>query len=66
MPRTGYDAIFNQIDDLLSQLTWQPHADGSTVLVAKTAWKKFNNWCDEIHVECDPNDPEVANYDREI
>jgi hypothetical protein len=59
-------AAFEILNNLLSQLTWQPHADGSIVPVAKTSWEKFNNWCDGTHVDCDPNDPEITSYDREI
>ena len=66
MPKTDYSAIFNQIDDLLDPKLLVPHLDGSKLFISKAVWDDFNTWCDAIHVDCDPTDPEIANYDREI
>ena len=66
MQRTGYDAIFNSLDDLLDPYVWVRNASGEIIQIKKSSWENFNAWCDFIHIDCDPLDPEVASYDRKI
>jgi hypothetical protein len=66
MPRTSYDAIFNSIDDLLDPLIQVPNTDGGLITISKATWDSFNAWCDFIHIDIKPDDPEIISYNREI